>query len=199
MEILEADVTGRYRDINKSSEYLSCSHGFYSSHHAMPSHGNPGRLDRYHQEKRAYLVQMNETAQVDFTDTEVIGTQSLGGCFVVAIGGCQIGILAHIDPKWDMVVEKMRQVEHLYHLYRDCMVNPPAKAWIAVGKTQYGVLEDRMDYILTSLKNLGVDPKVNIYNAEDRTNRPGQGSAYMKGHDRARTVPNFFFEDKEVA
>lgn len=163
----------------------------------MPRNNRSGNLHAASSNGSAIIIGMNETSAVSFSVCPIIGTDSLGGCAVVAVGGLTIGIMSHADARAASVEEQMRQLVAQYTHY-SAYFTAGAVAWILVARLNGEILEDNLEMMTQTVRSLGIEPRVVAYDAADRSNTRGQGSAYMEGDQHGGNWPRFYFEDREV-
>ena len=146
------------------------------------------------------LVPMNETRANLFSEFTTVGTVGLGGCFLIAIASPKMCIMSHAGPLAAMTAATLVQLVEAHRLHAHLLDAGSTVAWVLVGKLKSVLLLHLVDSIRDTVRGFGLEPQVAVYDASDRGNRRGQGSAYVElelNVDGA-SVPRFFFEDRKL-
>lgn len=125
-------------------------------------------------DSRAIMIEMNETRAVIKT---VLGTEGLGGCSAIAVGGNQIGILSYFNPTSRALETRWK---HFVNLYKGAVTERKFPgvplSWVAVSYIGGYHDDGRLETIETPLVSLGLNLVVVCYDGADRRESHSQGS-----------------------
>lgn len=167
---------------------------------------NAGKLVELDRNGSVKIVLMNQTTVIPWNEKRYLGTESLGGCSVVAIGSPYAGIMSHTQASEIFLEEGMREIEAIFTAW-----NQGELQWFPLGATKcwvvfpYHLRKNKREHdasklasIKDRLLNLGLNPVIVYYDARDKRKFPGQGSCYLKGDPSGEKLAKFYYEDKEV-
>lgn len=167
----------------------------------------PGILAQWQASGSVTVVPMGDVQFVSFQQIPAIGTSDLGSCSVVVIASAYGAILAHIPPLPlqqspdpfagdNNVRYMMDRVAGLYQHYRNYF--PSADTSVICAWFRGAVaLPHQMEIMSSSLRQMGLNPRITTYHVPGNRSLPGQGTVIViSGANQGR--PQIYVEDSPI-